>query len=216
MLTDPTPLAPRSVRARRAVRRAVLLRRRPLAALCLAVAVLAGLRSVSPPPPETATLAVATADLPAGHVLTAEDLERQEVPPDAVPDGATPSTALTGRSLAAPLRRGEPVTDVRLVGRPLVASYASRVALPVRLPDAGSVSLLRVGDRIDLVAADPQGTGASVVSADAIVVTLPASAESVSASDMPGRLVVVAVAEGDVTEVVDALARSWVSYAFSR
>ena len=58
--------------------------------------------------------------------------------------------------LAGPVRAGEPLTDVRLVGASLAAAYPGAVAVPVRLPDAGMAALLRVGDRIDLVAADPR------------------------------------------------------------
>ena len=65
-----------------------------------------------------------------------------------------------GRVLAAPLRAGEPVTDVRLVG-PADRGPTRLVAVPVRLPDPGMVALLRVGDRIDLLATDPRGGGAA-------------------------------------------------------
>ena len=82
-----------------------------------------------------------------------------------------------GRVLAAPLRQGEPVTDVRLVGPPLTEGYDGLVAVPVRLPDAGMVALLQVGDRIDLVATDPQGGGARIVAADVPVVALPGRRE---------------------------------------
>ena len=44
--------------------------------------------------------------------------------------------------------------------------------MPVRLPDAGMVDLLEVGDRIDLIATDPQGGGASVVASDVPVLAL--------------------------------------------
>ena len=49
-------------------------------------------------------------------------------------------TALLGRVLAAPVRRGEPITDVRLVGPSLLgATTAGLVAVPVRIADAGRV-----------------------------------------------------------------------------
>ncbi|HEY0951335.1 MAG TPA: hypothetical protein VGD85_14130, partial [Nocardioides sp.] len=53
----------------RAVRRAVLARRRPLAALLTAGAVAAGLHAAAEPPPATVEVAVAARDLPAGTVL---------------------------------------------------------------------------------------------------------------------------------------------------
>ena len=67
-----------------------------------------------------------------------------------------------GRTLAAPLREGEPVTDVRVVAEGLLAGYPSLVAAPVRIADAGAVRLLRVGDRVDVVATDPANGRAEV------------------------------------------------------
>ena len=66
-----------------------------------------------------------------------------------------------GEVLAAPLRAGEPVTDVRLVGARADDGQPGLVAVPVRLPDPGMVALLDVGDRIDVVATDPQEGGAT-------------------------------------------------------
>ena len=166
---------PRSVtsRAARAVRRAVLRRRRLLVAVLVALAVGAGLRAVAAPPPPTVEVLVAAADLPAGTVLGADDLQPVAVPPEAVPASTAPSP--TGRTLAAPLRRGEPVTDVRLVGPDLTEGLDGVVAVPLRLPDAGSVGLLRVGDVVDLVGADPRGGGARTVVAGARVLALPST-----------------------------------------
>ena len=157
-------------------RRAVLARRRPLAALLTAVAVLASLRTLSPAPEPTARVLVAAHDLASGAVLRAEDLTRGGVPGRDGPR-RTGAPSRSGRILAAPLRRGEPLTDVRLVGPSLVAGYDGLVAVPVRLPDAGTVALLTVGDHVDLVAADPGGGGARVVAASVPVLALPRSSD---------------------------------------
>ncbi|MGZ4536782.1 MAG: SAF domain-containing protein, partial [Nocardioidaceae bacterium] len=61
-------------RTYRRFRRAVLARRRLLAALCAAGAVAAGLQATSVPPPATASVLTAARDLPAGAVLGAGDL----------------------------------------------------------------------------------------------------------------------------------------------
>src|SRR5689334_11538882 len=104
-------------RARHRVRRAVLRRRRLLAAVLLAIAVAAGLRVVAAPAPVTVAVLAAGRDLPAGTLLEGDDLTRVALPPGGVPDGATTGLGdAVGRTLAAPLRRGEPLTDVRLVG----------------------------------------------------------------------------------------------------
>ncbi|MGA8247658.1 MAG: SAF domain-containing protein, partial [Nocardioides sp.] len=151
--------AGRRERLRRAVRRTVLARRRPLAAACVALAVLAGLHVVRPHVGRQVTVAVAAHDLDSGTVLSAHDLVERRYPADVAPVGS--SATAVGRTLAAPVRAGEPVTDVRLVTPSLLSGYPGRVALPVRVADADAVALLRVGDTVDLVAADPRRGTAS-------------------------------------------------------
>jgi hypothetical protein len=149
MATPTSPAGPpqtgRRERIRRVVRRAVLSRRRPLAALCAAGAVLAGLHAVRPPPGPTLAVAVAAHDLASGTVLTPDDLVTHRYPADLAPVGSVADAA--GRTLAAPVRAGEPVTDVRLVAPSLLEGYPGRVALPVRIADAAAVGLIRSGDR---------------------------------------------------------------------
>ena len=116
-------LRDRLTRPLRAVRRAVLVRRRLLAALLTAVAVAAGLHAAAAPPPPSVRVLTAARDLPAGAVLSAADLAEREFAPDSVPAGLADDAV--GRTLASPLRGGEPVTDVRLVGR-----GARRAAIP--------------------------------------------------------------------------------------
>lgn len=182
----------------------MLSRRRTLAAVCVGLAVLAGLRSVSPPPPATASAVVAARDIGGGQVLQRADLTVVGLPPDAVPAGAAVSPApLVGRTTAAPLRRGEPVTDVRVVAPSLLAGYPGLVAVPIRLGDAATVPLLSVGDRIDVVAADPQGKGADVVATGVPVVAIP---EPSAREDglVSGGLVVVAATPSDAERLAGA------------
>lgn len=179
--------------ARRAVRRRVLRHRRLLAALCVGGAVLAGLRAVAPPPPATVTVLVAARDLPAGAVLDGDDLVVTAFRPGSAPDGAAARGDAVGRTLAAPLRRGEPVTDVRLVAPSLLQGYPGLVAVPVRIPDPGAVDLLRVGDRVDLLVTETDGSSAQPLADDVPVLALPrddASPGPVGAGVVSGRLVV--------------------------
>ncbi len=121
-----------------------------------------------------------------------------------------------GRILAAPLRRGEPVTDVRLVGPQLTQGLSGLTATPVRLPDAGMVALLQVGDRIDLVAADPRGTGAETVAVDAPVLAIPSdTAAGPSAIGLPGRLVVLGLDADAVGTVAASAVDSLVTFTWS-
>src|SRR4051794_11868204 len=177
----------RLTRVLRPVRRGVLARRRLLAAALAAVAVAAGLRATAAPPPERVLVPVAARDLSAGVVLAPGDVTEVPFAPGSVPAGLADGAA--GRVLAAPLRRGEPVTDVRLVGPALTDGYPGLTAVPVRLPDPAMAGLLRVGDRVDLVAADPQEGGADLVAADVPVLAIPATGGEESGTALAGRLV---------------------------
>src|SRR6478672_6492612 len=201
--------------ATRTVRRAVLRRRRLLAAALTAVAVASGLHAATAPPPARVGVPVAAHDLAAGSVIAPGDVTRHDFAPGSVPEGVAPHPE--GRTLAAPLRAGEPLTDVRLVGPALAASYPGLTAVPVRLPDAGMADLLRVGDHVDLVAADPQGSGASVVAADVPVLALPApSPEEAASGALPGRLVVVGADPAEVSVIAGAAVRDFLTFAYSR
>lgn len=209
-----TSLRSRAQQVRRAVRRAVLARRRLLAALFTAGAVAAGLHAVAGPPPPTVVVTTAARDLPAGTVLGSDDVRQVDVPPGTVPVGVVDDA--TGRTLAAPLRSGEPVTDVRLVGAALASAHPDLAAMPVRLPDSGSAGLLEAGDRIDLVATDPQAGGSRVVAYDALVLAIPAASRDAEGGSITGSVVLLAVDPSAVPAVSEAAARLFLSYAFSR
>src|SRR4051794_16084952 len=123
---------------------------RQAAAALLTVLALALALRPSPAPPGTGSLhavpvAVSAHDLPAGTVLTADDLATVRYPPDAVPAGAAGDPErLLGRTLAGGVRAREPLTDARLVG-PGVTSLLpdGQVAAPVRLADLAVAALLR-------------------------------------------------------------------------
>ncbi len=197
----------------RSVRRLVLRRRRLLAALLTAVAVAAGLQAVAGPAPDTVSVLVAARDLPAGAEIDDGDLRTARFAPGSAPDGLAADPV--GQVLAAPLRAGEPVTDVRLVGPELTAGQPGLVAVPVRLPDPGMVSLLDVGDRIDLVATDPQEGDASVVADDVPVLAIPAADDQATASGLAGRLVVVGADSSQVEPLAAAAVRSFVTYTWA-
>ncbi len=198
--------------ARRA-RRAVLRRRRPLAALFVAVALASGLQAVTAPPPPRVLVVVAARDLASGTILRPEDLTEVGFSAESVPDGLAVDPL--GRVLAAPLRSGEVVSDVRLVGPQLTDGYPGLTAVPVRLPDAGVVDLLRVGDRVDLIAADPRGTAADPVVLDAPVLAIPRPEPDSGPTGLAGRLVVVGVPSGSVPRLAAAAVGSFLSVTFS-
>lgn len=178
--------------ARDEVLRAVARRRWLLAAGLAAAAVATGLPALAPTPAATTRVLAAARDLSAGTALRAEDLTPVDLPGAAVPDGAlTSSASLAGRLLAAPVRRGEPLTDVRVVGPGLLAAVGDRdlVAVPVRLADPAAGALLRPGDRVDVLAAAPDGTSGS---ADVVASGSPVLAVPSPAGDLDGALVLLA------------------------
>ena len=143
------------------LRRAVARHRRLLAAGLAAGSVAAALSVLAPAPAPTADVVAAARDLGPGAALTTEDLLVQALPEAAVPDGSVAEpAALVGAAAAGAVRRGEPLTDVRLVGAGLLGDAAGLVAAPVRLADDGVSALLRAGDVVDVLAAsapDPVG-----------------------------------------------------------
>ena len=201
----------------RRVRRIVLARRRPLAALAAAVAVASGLQATAEPPPETVAVLTAARDLPGGIVVRSSDVTRVSFAPRSVPAGVMTSAAdVVGRTTATPVRAGEPLTDVRLVSGALLAAYPGMVAAPVRIGDPGAVALLRIGDRVDLLAADPQASSAAVVvAADAPVIALPRQ-RGASTAALPGGLVVLAVPERTARAVAAAGVSRYLSLVIRR
>lgn len=207
-------LRSRAQRVRRVVRRQVLARRRLLAALCTAGAVAAALHAVAAPPPASVTVRTAAHDLPAGTVLSEADLGSVGFAAGSVPDGLAEDAV--GRTLASPVRAGEPITDVRLVGEGLAEAHPDLTAMPIRLPDPGGAALLDAGDRIDLVATDPQAGGSRVVATGALVLAVPPAASGGDPASPGGALIVVGVPPSSVALLSEASARWFLTFAFSR
>jgi pilus assembly protein CpaB len=183
--------------------------RRAAAALLAALALVLALR----PAPGDAVLAepadvpvtVAAADLPPGAVLTAADLSVAAFPADLVPAGATPDpSALVRRVLAGGVRAGEPVTDVRLVGAGLTALLPDgQVAAPVRLADLAVATLIRAGDRVDVLATPPEAATAEVVAGSTLVLAAPGTGTD-GGQDPAGGLLLLAVDPGTAARLAAA------------
>lgn len=193
------------LRLRRPRHPAQLLRRVAAGLLAVAALVLA----LRPAPPVAAddaglvtAVVVSAADLPTGTVLADGDLVATGLPAGAVPAGAAGEVVdLVGRTLAGPVRRGEPVTDVRLVGPASWSAVpAGQVAAPVRLADLGVAALLRPGDRVDVLAGRPE-TPVQVVAADALVLTVGDATDPTGTS---AGLLVLAVPEATAAALAEA------------
>ena len=201
-------------RVRVRVRRAVLAKRRPLAAAAAALAVFTTVSAARPPAPDTEPVLVAARDLPAGRALAADDLRVVERELSTVPAGAVRESpgALAGRTLTSPMRAGEALTDWRLVeSLSDDAVPAGEVLTAVRLADPASLVLLEPGRRIDLVAADPAGAvTATVVASDALVLAVPHT-EGDATGVATGPVVVLAVPQSTAVRLADAAVRSTLS-----
>lgn len=143
-----------------------------MAAVATAIGVLTLVQALTPPEPPTTPVVVASRDVPGGTEVTADDLAVVQVPNELVPDAALadPSDA-TGRVLTATTPRGVPVTLPALLTPHALSP--GRALAPVRFADSGLVQVLRVGDRIDIVAAGPDVGEDAVVASDVRVVTIP-------------------------------------------
>jgi Flp pilus assembly protein CpaB len=158
------------------IHRFVFEHRRLLAAAFAGLAVLTALSALRQEPDGTSVL-VARHDLRSGHVLTASDLRTSSVPPAARPSHALGRGSAIGRRVAGPMRAGEAITDYRVLQDDALSGYADDAVLTtIRVDRADGLTGLHVGDRVDVVAVDPDGESKAKVVARAVeVVTLPAS-----------------------------------------
>lgn len=170
--------------------------------------VLAGVAALRPDPDgDRAPVVVAAHDLSPGTALSADDLllEKRLVP--TIPDGAQSEIdTVVGSTLAGPARRGEVLTDVRLLGRRLAESAAGPGAriVPVHPVDSALTDLVRPGDVVDVVAASQTSppSAARVIATDAIVVLVSAKQKAQAATN--DRVVLVALPTASANAVAGA------------
>ncbi|WP_454791809.1 SAF domain-containing protein [Mycolicibacterium lutetiense] len=151
--------------------------RRAAAAGLVLLAAIAALRS--DPRGEYTEIAVAAHDLSPGVALTAADVRLERRSTATLPDGAQRDMApVIGATLTAPARRGEVITDVRLLGSRLAETAAGPDAriVPIKLNDTALLDLIRPGDVVDVLTVtadqDDKGPARPVVVASGAVVVL--------------------------------------------
>ncbi|MGH3943334.1 MAG: SAF domain-containing protein [Pseudonocardiaceae bacterium] len=180
-----------------------LVLRRAAAALLVGLAVVLALR------PGTGSAAgipvvVAARDLTPGTMLGTGDVVVRGLPEQVVPDGAARSTPdVLGRTLAAPVRRGEPLTDLRLAGPTLaraVSADPSSVSVALRLPDSDIAALLYPGASVDVLTLGPRQDEPVVLASGARVLAV----LEPGAGTTEGRLVLVALEAAAATRVAAA------------
>jgi len=170
--------------------------------------VLAGVAALRPNPDgERAQVVVAARDLSPGAALTADDLRLEKRLTPTIPDGSQSDIdTIVGSTLAGPARRGEVLTDVRLLGRRLAESAAGPDArlVPVHPVDGALADLVRPGDVVDIVAASETSSQATarVVATDAIVVLVSAKQKAQAATSE--RVVLVALPAAAANAVAEA------------
>jgi Flp pilus assembly protein CpaB len=185
--------------------RTVLARRLAAGGLVVLAAV-AALRS--DPDGGRAQVVVMAHDLGPGTTLTADDLHIENRLAATVPDGAVADpNVVVGCTLTAPARRGEVLTDVRLLGSRLAESIAGPDAriVPLHPADAALADLVRPGDVVDVVAAPAQRdtdthAGPHIVASNAVVVMVSAKQQAQAGE----RVVLVAVPAGTAAAVAGA------------
>lgn len=167
--------------------------------------VLAGIAALrSNPAGDYAQVVVAGHDLRPGAALSSADLRLEKRLAATVPDGARADMdAVVGSTPAGPVRRGEVLTDVRLLGSRLAEAAIEPKAgpdariVPLHLADGALIDLVRVGDVVDVLAAPASGSpddshaAPKVVATDAVVVLVSAKEKSPAAGS--DRVVLVAL-----------------------
>jgi Flp pilus assembly protein CpaB len=195
---------------------------RTLAARRIAAGALVILAAVvalrSDPQGDRTEIVVATRDLPSGVELTADDVRLENRTAATVPDGAQSDVdAVVGATLAGPARRGEVLTDVRVLGPRLAESVAGPDAriVPLPLADSAVLDLVRPGDVVDVLAAGSESDADArpqLVATNAVVVLV--SEKPKGAGNGSDRVVLVAVGAHTANEVAAAALLQTVTLTF--
>jgi len=151
--------------------RTVAARRTAAAALVVLAAVVA---FRSDPDGDQTDVVVAARDLQPGVALTAGDVRLEKHAATTIPDGTKSQIDdVVGATLAGPARRGEVLTDVRLLGPRLAESAAGADAriVPLHLADSALLDLVRAGDVVDVLAAGAPNSSADTETAPHLVAT---------------------------------------------
>ncbi len=186
-----------------------VLARRIAAAALVGLAAIVALRPNSDG--DSRQVVVAAHDLSPGAALTVDDVRLEKLSAATLPDGSQADiSAVVGSTLAGPARRGEVITDVRLLGSRLAKSAAGPDAriVPLHPADSALVDMVRPGDVVDVLAAGDTGPGADptarprVVATGATVVLVSAKAKTQTAGN--DRVVLVALPAGAANAVAAA------------
>lgn len=154
---------------------------------------LAGVAAWRPDPAsDPRDVVIAIRDFGPGVIVGTEDVALHRLPAATVPDGALAALdAAVGARLAGPVRRGEVLTDARVLGARQTTLTAGPDArnVPVRLADAAVLDVIRPGDVVDVLGApsDDREARARLLASGAVVVFIsPAGPDRVALLALPG------------------------------
>lgn len=176
--------------------------------LAAVAAALTGVNAAMPPDPPTVTVVRAAVRLEGGAVLGARQLELARLPGEAVPEAALVDLdAVVGQQVTAPVSAGQVLTELSVVSAARSVRRGQVVA-PLRLEDADVVALLKVGDTVDVVAADGEARAAAVVARAVRVVALPRAPDPSglggSVGSSAGALLLLEVTSATATRLAQA------------
>ncbi len=207
-------------RLRRALRpdwTRTVIARRSAAGLLVVLAAVAAFRP--DPAGERTDVVIALRDLTPGTPLRDGDITVESRLATTVPDGATGDIGVAlGATLAGPARRGEVLTDVRLLGTRLTEASAGPDAriVPLHLADDALVDLIRPGDVVDVLAAGSTDVGPDappeVIATEAVVVLV--SAEPSGPAGSAQRVVLVALPRHAANAVAGAALTRQITVTF--
>lgn len=215
-MSSPLPLfRPRRRPPLAGLLRAARWHRRKLAVLAAIGAVLCTLAAIPSQDPHTVPVVVAARDLTGGQPLGEADLRIARYPADLAPTStiAQPDV-LVGRHLISSAGAGTPLTDHAVIAPRGLQAGVGMALVPIRLDDAAVAALLRVGDRVDVVASPADGSPARIIAAGSRVLALPANESSggpLGTVDSRGPLLLLEVSPADAPDLIQAQARDRLS-----
>jgi Flp pilus assembly protein CpaB len=175
-------------------------------------AVISGISAARPPDPPSVDVVRAAHELPAGATLSARDVRVDKIPRTAAPDSpVTDPEQVVGTVVNSPVADGQVITELAL-GTPR-ASGPGMVVAPLRLTDADMAALVRLGDRVDVIAATDSAAKARVVASRVLVVGLPATTGdgALAGGNGSGALILVEVDLPTATALNDTAAAGRIS-----
>ncbi|WP_449386411.1 RcpC/CpaB family pilus assembly protein [Cellulomonas soli] len=184
---SPPPLEHRRPAARVRLRLLGWRARVPLAALCVGLAVATTVAALRPPAPATVATVVLARDTTAGQTLGAADLRTVALPVELAVGGALhESSQAVGATTALALPAGSPLTPELLAED--VAGPPGTVVAAVRFADAAVSGYLRPGDRVDVLAATPDGGPGGTLAVRALVLPARTAATDTAGATSGGSL----------------------------